>query len=285
MTTGNHTKESIDVTEPTRALALTPLAQSDWQIMRQQGELLVRTGFLPNSIKTPEQAVAIIMKGRELHIPPMYSLSNIVIVQGKPTCSAELMLALVYRDHGDDALRIVESTAERCEISYKRRAWAERATYAFTLADARTAQLVGKGGPWTQYPAAMLRARCISAVARMGFPDSIAGMYTPEELGVAVTASPDGDIQIAAEAPHAVVVPPRPTVVVSAPTPADDGEDDIPLFDPPERSSSPLWADVDKALAFLTDRNITIAAPPPQADEAYLKNWIAEARAKARKEK
>jgi hypothetical protein len=32
----------------------------------------------------------------------------------------------------------------------------------------------------------MLRARCISAVARMAFPDSIGGMYTAEELGAEV---------------------------------------------------------------------------------------------------
>jgi hypothetical protein len=32
----------------------------------------------------------------------------------------------------------------------------------------------------------MLRARCLSAVARMAFPDSIGGMYSPDELGASV---------------------------------------------------------------------------------------------------
>jgi len=37
----------------------------------------------------------------------------------------------------------------------------------------------------------MLRARCISAVARMAFPDVISGVYTPEELGGSVQVIDD----------------------------------------------------------------------------------------------
>jgi hypothetical protein len=38
-------------------------AMSRWQIMREQAALLIKSGFLPQSIKTPEQAVAIMMMG------------------------------------------------------------------------------------------------------------------------------------------------------------------------------------------------------------------------------
>lgn len=147
---------------------------------------LVKSGLLPTHIKTPQAAVAIILKGSELGVPAMYALSNIVVIGGKPTANAELMLSLIYRDQGDDAVQVVETTKERCTVSYKRRSWRERQSYTFSMEDARTAGLV-KAGPWTSYPAAMLRARCISAVARMAFPDSIGGLYTAEELGAAVT--------------------------------------------------------------------------------------------------
>src|SRR4029434_8392989 len=143
-----------------------------WAMAKEQASMLIKTGFLPESIKTSEQAVAIMMKGHELGIPSMYALSNIVIIKGKPTCSAELMLALVYRDHGDNAMRITESTPESCTIAYKRRTWMSEQRYSFTMADATRAGLAGSV-TWRQYPAAMLRARCISAVARLAFPDSI----------------------------------------------------------------------------------------------------------------
>lgn len=193
-------------------MALRPVDGSEWAVMRDQATVLVRTGFLPEAIKTPEQAVAIMLKGREIAIPPMYALANIVVIKGKPTCSAELMLALIYRDHGDEAAEFPESTAKRCTISYKRKAWTKRLSYSFTLEDAQTAGLVQKG-TWSQFPAAMLRARCISAVARMAFPDSIGGMYTPEELGAAVAVNDQGEINIVPEpAPSAT----NPTTTTGA---------------------------------------------------------------------
>lgn len=145
------------------------------------GKILQPTGLLPGHIRTPEQAVAIMLKGQELFVPPMYAMSNIIVIKGKPTANAELMAALIYRDHGDDALDFVESTADRCTIAYKRRTASQRRQFTFTMQEAKAAGLTD--GNWKSYPGAMLRARCISAVARMAFPDSIGGMYTPDELG------------------------------------------------------------------------------------------------------
>lgn len=172
--------------------ALATVNRDEWAVMTEQAAMLVQTGFLPAAIKTKEQAVAVMLKGRELGIPPMHALSSIVVIQGKPTCSAELMAALVYRDHGDDALVFTEATPTRCTISYKRRNWSARQSYSFTVEEARQAGL--SGGNWQKYPAAMLRARCISAVARMAFPDTIGGFHTTEEMGGSVTVDTTGEI-------------------------------------------------------------------------------------------
>lgn len=188
--------------------------------MRQMAEVLLKSGFLPATIKTPEAAVAVILKGTELGIPPMYALSNVVIIQGKPTANAELMLALIYRDHGDNAAQFIETNADICTISYARRGWDVRRQHSYTIAEAKAAGLI-KNGPWTSYPAAMLRARCISAVARLAFPDTIAGMYTAEELGAQVTVNTEGEVetvavpepvQTARIAPVAVARPVRPNM-------------------------------------------------------------------------
>ena len=57
----------------------------------------------------------------------------------------------------------------------------EPQSFRFSIEDAKRANLTGMA--WTKYPAAMLRARAISAGARAVFPDCIMGCYTPEEMG------------------------------------------------------------------------------------------------------
>ncbi len=166
-------------------------SREEWSTIHDMAKALLPTGFLPQSIKTPEQATAIMLKGRELNVPPMYALSNIVVVQGKPTVSAEMMLALVQRDHGLNSMWIEESTNEYCKVGY--RAGGGTKFYSFTMEDAKRANLM-KNQVWNAYPAAMLRARAISAVARMAFPGSIAGLYVPGELGDDVTVTEDGEI-------------------------------------------------------------------------------------------
>ncbi|MGB3329178.1 MAG: hypothetical protein WBA46_09510 [Thermomicrobiales bacterium] len=163
---------------------------TEWKAMLTMGGDLAGTGFLPAHIKNGAQAAAIMLKGQELRVPPMQALANIVMVQGKPTVSSELMLAIIYRDHGKQALRVKETTAERCTIEYRVEGWDGTSELTFTIDDAKKAGLV-KPGPWTSYPAVMLRWRAISQVAKMAFPETIGGMYTPGELGEPVRI--DGD--------------------------------------------------------------------------------------------
>jgi hypothetical protein len=172
---------------------------SEYALMLEMAKTLVQTGFLPKQVDTPQKAFAIIQKGRELGIPAMYAFSNINVIEGKPTAGAELMLALIYRDHGDDAIHIPEADATHCTIVYRRRNWGQPETFTFDMEDAKRAGLTGKDN-WRKFPGAMLRARAISAVARLAFPDSIGGMYTPEELGAEVIIDPQGNEMVNAPA-------------------------------------------------------------------------------------
>lgn len=191
-------------------------SESEWRTMAQMAAQLIPTGFLPSSIKSEAQAVAVMLKGRELAIPPMYALSNIAIINGKPVVSAETMLALIHRDHGHKAIRVKDSSDKACTVQYRTPGWDDVSSYTFTIEQAAAAGLTGKNPVWKSYPAAMLRARCISAVARMAFPECIAGMYTPGELGDAVQINDDGEITHVDE--DGVI---ETTVTVSEPEPVD----------------------------------------------------------------
>lgn len=154
-----------------------------------------QSGLLPNEVNTPQKALVIMTAGRELGVPATYALRNIHVVKGKPVCSAELMLALVRRSYGPGAMRVGKTTNTACTVQYREQGWDGISEYTFTIEDARQAGVAG-GSSWKNYPAAMLRARCISAVVRFAFPECIAGLYTPEEMGAEVVVNDEGHVQV-----------------------------------------------------------------------------------------
>ena len=158
---------------------------AEWTMLKEQATIAVNSGLLPRTINTPEKAIVIALKGREVGIPPMQAFGHIHVVDGKPGFSAELMLALIYKNCSGAAVNYLASDEAKCELEAARPGH-KASRFSFTIEDARNANLLGKGN-WKSYPAAMLRARAISAMARAVFPDAIMGCsHTPEELGAEV---------------------------------------------------------------------------------------------------
>ncbi len=161
------------------ALAATgPL--TDWEVMRSQADELLKSGFLPKSIRTPEQAIAIMQTGKELGLGPMQSLRGIHVIDGKPAMSADLIAGLALARVPGSTLRVAESTNTICRVEAAR-AGQELTPFSFSMDDARNAGLTGKD-VWRKYPRAMLRARCLTEACRAVFPDVVMGLYSPEEL-------------------------------------------------------------------------------------------------------
>lgn len=158
-----------------------------WTAMQEQANVLVKSGFMPVAIKTAEQAIAIIMQGREVGLGPMAAIRLINIIQGKPTISSEGMLGLCYKNIPGFRAEPVEDSDKAFTIRLTRPG---RQPYdsRFSLDDAKRAGLLDKaGGNWGRYPKAMLRARAISAGCRLIAPDALMGIsYTPEEMGAIV---------------------------------------------------------------------------------------------------
>ena len=150
---------------------------------------LVASRLLPKSVGTPEAAFAIIMTGREMGLTAMQALRSIHVIEGKPTMSADLMLALVKRSNVCQYFRLVESTAEIATYECLRTGEPAPTRMSFALEEAKAAGLVGKDN-WRKYPAAMLRARCIAALARAVFPDVMLGVYETDELAPAPSSAP-----------------------------------------------------------------------------------------------
>ena len=160
-------------------------SESDFRVMREQSIMLVKTGFLPRAIDTPEKAMAIILTGRELGIPTMTALRSIDVIQGKPTISPQLMMALINRSGELENLSITNlgngNLIDAVQVVMKRRG-RDVHTEVFSRADAQTLGLLQKDN-WKKQTPVMLKWRAVAACARVVFPDVILGLYTPDEMG------------------------------------------------------------------------------------------------------
>ena len=92
----------------------------NWEVLREQVSTLVKSGFLPQSVKTPEQAIAIAMTAKELGIGMMEGFRSINVIQGKPTISPQLMLALANRTKQLENIKI-NANDERCIVTVTRK--------------------------------------------------------------------------------------------------------------------------------------------------------------------
>ena len=179
----------VAVQQTTHINSIYPL-EGEWKLMMSMASTLVKSGMLPQSINTPQQALAVMLKGRELGIPAMQSFSHIYVVSGKPACSSELMLALLARG-GITWTWKKDGTDRKCaEIIFHRKGFKDYLS-RFTLEDAEKIVKHEDGKQkkatdtytWKSYMPNMLRARAISNGARIIGPDLIGGMsYTVEEL-------------------------------------------------------------------------------------------------------
>ena len=168
------------------------MAVNEWQVRLQMAQVLLDSGFLPrNTYQTLAQVLAIMMYGDMLGIPPMAALTNINVIQGKPTIPPQLMLALVYHTGKLDDIEIKDD-GQACTVVMKRTAKTAHTT-TFSQNDAAKMKLAGKDN-WEKQPAVMRQWRAVAAACRIVFPDIIMGFYTPDEMGAEVAIDATGSM-------------------------------------------------------------------------------------------
>lgn len=146
---------------------------------------LAKTMHVSNmfALHSPEQAMVVLMTGLELGFSPAQAFRGIHVIKGKPTLSADMMVA-VCKSRPDIChyFRVVESTDQQAVYQTHRVGEAEPTTNTFSRADADRAGLLGANENYKKYGPQMLRARAASGLARMVYPDLMLGLYTPDEI-------------------------------------------------------------------------------------------------------
>lgn len=150
-----------------------------WNVMVQMANVFIKSGALPKHIDNASKLLMILQTGKEMGLRPMQSINGIYILDGKVALYSHVMLSKVLE--GGVKLKWIKDSPTEVEVEFS---GLERTPYVskFTIAEATKANLIKPGGAWTKYPAAMLRARAVSAGARVFCPDLISGAYTLEEV-------------------------------------------------------------------------------------------------------
>lgn len=156
------------------------IAQAD--VLGPTALVAAASSLAPDALRgKPQDALIVLMAGRELGLQPMQSMRMLRVIKGNVTMAADATVALVRRSGDCVEWRLVESTAQRATYTTRRKGDTEPTTLTWTIEQAQRAGLTGGTG-WRSYPEAMLRARCAAALARIVYPDLVAGIYDPDEL-------------------------------------------------------------------------------------------------------
>lgn len=144
-------------------------------------ELLAKSELLPSALRgKPADVLIIMMKGRELGLPPMVALDSIDVIAGKAVANADLMAGLVLASGRAEYFRVTDSNDKSATIETKRRGWPDAQTYTYRHEDAVQAGLISKRN-WQTDERSMLVARAKSRGARLWYPDVVRNLYTRDE--------------------------------------------------------------------------------------------------------
>jgi len=160
-------------------------------------------GMLPAHIKSPYQALAIMIAGHELGLRPMTSLRHIYIVNGKTELETRAMVGIVKARDERIKFSWPEYTQEAVTCIVERPGQ-DPVKVRYTVEDATKSGQMKKGGPWQSYTRDMLYAAATKRAVRLAAPDIInaidSGMTHAVIEADAQDVTPDRDLLKAAVA-------------------------------------------------------------------------------------
>lgn len=145
-------------------------------------EVLASSELVPKDFRDkPANVLVAVQWGHEIGLKPMQALQNIAVINGRPSLWGDAMMALVRSDPRCEY--VVESfdAAGTAVCQVKRRGEQEQAR-TFSIADAATAGLAEKGGPWKTNPKRMRQMRARAFALRDVFADVLKGIPMAEEV-------------------------------------------------------------------------------------------------------
>lgn len=235
----------------------------------KNAQMLSDANLLPKEYRgNPANILLAIQTGAPLGFGAIESINGIHVINGKPTMSADLVQAAIrkaghrLRVSGDDTYATaILVRADDPDFEFE---------VTWDMDRAKTAGLLGNP-TWKKYPAAMLRSRAITEVARMGAADALHGViYTPEELGH-MENQPHEATQPRQEAPLAAPVAQAPSTDWKAAADAIGNTARLREVWAEAQAKGELAVEIEPGVTvkqYLADRGAALAEQEKQAEQA-----------------
>lgn len=146
---------------------------------------LSKSSIIPKELQgQPANCLIAIMFVRELGLGVMQGLQNVMVVNGRPSLWGDAVMARVMasdvygaqKDEWDE-----KAEGGRATFTVWRKGQDAPVTRSFSMQDAKVAGLMGKAGPWSNYPKRMCFQRARAFALRDAFPDVLKGLRIAEE--------------------------------------------------------------------------------------------------------
>ena len=144
--------------------------------IQQMAAAVVKGGMF--GVKTPDQAISLMLLCQAEGLHPMAAVSLYHIIQGRPTLKADALLARFQAAGGKVEWPVWQDDKVTGRFSHPAGGTLE---VTWTMKDAVRAGLANKE-IWRQQPRVMLKARVIGEGVRAVFPGVSNGVYTSEEV-------------------------------------------------------------------------------------------------------
>ncbi len=178
---------------------LTGIAPRTFEDAWRFAKAIASSDLAPKDYKgKPENCLIAMQMGAELGLTAMSSIQNIAVINSRPSLWGDSFLAVIlnhpqYEFHKE----YFEGSGDQRKAVFEiKRRGHELHVVKFGVAEAKTAGLWGKAGPWTNYPERMMQMRARGFGCRDKFADALRGMIIAEEAedipdGPTIEAEPE----------------------------------------------------------------------------------------------
>jgi hypothetical protein len=151
-------------------------ATEAWQLARYYGASKLIPGAAPDGRHLRHHH-----GGPRFRLVPMQAMRGIHVVEGKPSLSADAMVAIVKSSGQVQVLPPGQERRQGSDLRDAPRGRPGAVRMGFTIAEAEVAGLLATKGPWQTYRKRMLRNRAKSVLCKEVYEDIFFGVYEDDE--------------------------------------------------------------------------------------------------------
>lgn len=172
--------------DPINATALSVYAPSNFEMSQRAAQALAASSLVPQQFRNVANALIAIDMANRLKCSPLMVMQQLYVVQGKPSWSAQFIIAALNACGRFSPLRFVlsgEGMDRQCYAEATDKSTGETLQGPpVTMTMAKAEGWLDKGGSkWRTMPELMLRYRAGTFFGRLYAPDVLMGLYTQDE--------------------------------------------------------------------------------------------------------